>query len=169
MSTARVVADVPLHRARARRHDLLVGATVAGVLAGGAAMAWVAASAALAGLPSWRPLAVVAVTLLGEEAANGGAGPVLGGLLLWTGVSTALALGYAAIVPRDFSFASSALVGVAYSFVVMALMTTTVLPRVNALMRAEMAEIGGAWVIAYAVYGLGLGLVPRLRRRWLAM
>jgi hypothetical protein len=36
---------------------------------------------------------------------------------------------------------------------------------VNPVMEAGMHETGGAWVLAYAVFGVALGLVPALRRR----
>lgn len=169
MSTSvRVAADASFVRGRASRHELLLGGVLGGVLAGAAAMAWVALSAAIAGRPPWRPLALVAASVTGEQALDGGAAVVLGGATLWAATSAALALPYAAVVPRGFPFASAALIGVGYSLTVMAVVTTLVLPRVNPLMRAEMPASGGAWVLAYAIYGVVIGVIPRLRRWWIA-
>ena len=47
----------------------------------------------------------------------------------------------------------------------LAVVTSVVLPRVNPLMRAVMVETGGAWVLAYAVFGVMLGFIPVFRRR----
>jgi hypothetical protein len=47
-------------------------------------------------------------------------------------------------------------------------MTTSVLPSVNPTMRAEMPAMGGAWVLAYGVFGVALGVIPMLRRRMAA-
>jgi hypothetical protein len=84
------------------------------------------------------------------------------------GVAIALALCYAALIPRSFPFVSAAVVGVGYSFVVVAVMTTMVLPSVNPAMRAAMLETDGAWVLAYAAFGLALGSVPWFRQHFSA-
>jgi hypothetical protein len=145
-------------------YDLLRAGSVAGLFAGGVMLVWAGAGAALAGLPPFRPLALSAATFLGEGAE--GPGALLLGALLWAAMSVALTLLFAAFVPRDYPFVSAALLGVGYSFVVLAVMASQVLPRLNPTMRAAMPESGGAWVLAYAAYGVALGVVPMLRRRW---
>jgi hypothetical protein len=156
--------DVPLTARRERtRHEVLRASTLAGLAAGAAMLAFIAACAALAGLPLTRPLALVAALFTGDPA-EAGAGAMLGALLVWVVTSVLLALLLGTIVPRDFTFMSAAMIGVCYAFVVMAVVTSSVLPRWNPAMRDAMPETGGAWVLAYAVYGTVLGLLPRLRR-----
>lgn len=154
----------PVQRARPESYELVRAATAAGLVAGAAMLVSAGAGAALAGLPPSRPLALTAAAVARDGA--GGLGTLLLGALLWAGVSVALALLFATFVPRDFPFASTALLGVGYAFAVLAVTTAAVLPRVNPEMRAAMSESGGAWVLAYAAFGVALGLVPVLRRRW---
>jgi hypothetical protein len=161
-------ADVRDVRAIAQEQPASNGAVRAGVVAGlgaGAAMlVFVAASAARADLSPARPLALTAS--LARDAVSAGPGSLVAGALLWAAVSVALALVYVMVVPRDFPYASAALLGVGYSFIVLAVMASVVLPRVNPVMREAMPEIGGSWVLAYVVYGMVLGFVPALRQRW---
>lgn len=165
---ARVLQGPPRERERAQPHDLLVAGAGMGVVAGAAMMAWMAVVMAIRDTSPSRPLALVGATLLGPDAADGGAGVLLAGGLLWVVVSAALAIPFSAIASRDFPFASAAIVGIGYSFVVMAIVTMVVLPLVNPLMRAEMRAAGGAWVLGYIIFGVGLGFIPGLRRRILA-
>jgi len=160
------VADAAVGaRGRTAVNDLLLAAITAGLLAGAAMMAWVAAGAALAELPPSHPLQVAAAAFTARDPAGAGPGGLVSGALLWVVVSVALALLYAQILPRDFPFAPAALLGAGYSWFVMAVMTSVVLPRVNPLMRAAMAEVGGTWVFGYAVFGILLGFIPVFRRR----
>lgn len=162
-SGARVIQDVATERELVARSDLLVGGVVGGLLAGTAMLAWCVAAGGVA-----RPLELAAAAFFGSDALEGGAAVLVAGGLLWAATSVALALPFAWVVPRDFPFASAAIMGIGYSFFAMAFATSVVLPRVNPLMRAEMPETGGAWVLAYVVFGVGLGLIPRLRRSVLA-
>lgn len=169
MRHAGFLDDVAVPRERARANDALVGGGSAGLLAGALMLAFMVAAAATAGLtPAW-PLKLTAGTLMGPDALEEGAAAALLGLVLWAVVSTALGILFAAITPRDYSFPSAAVVGLGYALLVMPIMVTLVLPRVNPTMRAEMPAAGGAWVLAYAVFGLLLGLVPRFRRRFAAL
>jgi hypothetical protein len=154
----------PASGERRESHEVLRAGIVAGLFAGGVMLVWAGAGAALADLPPFRPLSLSAATFLDEGAE--GPGALLVGALLWAAVSVGLALLFAAFVPRDFPFVSAALLGVGYSFVVLAVVASQALPRLNPEMRAAMPESGGAWVLAYAAYGAALGVVPMLRRRW---
>lgn len=149
-------------------NDLLVASIVVGLLAGAAMLVCAALGAAMAELPASRPLALTAAIFTGSDALNAGPGALIAGGLLWAAVSVGLALLYAPLVPRDFPFVSAAVVGAAYAFFAMAVLTSAVLPRVNPVMRAGMPDFGGAWVLAYAVFGVALGLVPAFRRRLVA-
>jgi hypothetical protein len=169
MRHAGYLDDVAVPRDRARTNDVLAGGGGAGLVAGAAMIAFMMAAAAAAGLgPAW-PLELTAGTLMGADALERGAAAALLGLLIWAVVSAALGVLFAALTPRDYSFASAAVVGLGYALLVMPIMVTLVLPRVNPTMRAEMPATGGAWVLAYAVFGVLLGLVPRFRRRFAAL
>lgn len=162
---AHVLDEVVPRRPHGTRNDLLWSGGAGGLLAGGAMMGWAIAASASAGLPPSRAITLTAATFLGRDALEGGVQTVLAGALLWFVVSVALALVFGAVIPRDFPFGSAAILGVGYSFFVLAFMTSSLLPRVNTLMLDEMQEMGGAWVLAYAVFGVGLAFVPLLRRR----
>ncbi len=163
------VADVAApSRGRTAVNDLVVAAVAVGLLAGAAMLACAALGAVRAELPASRPLALTAAMFIGGDGLDAGPGAIAAGGLLWAIVSVALALPYAFLLPRDFPFVSAAVVGASYAFVAMAVVTSLVLPRVNPAMRAGMTDFGGAWVLAYAVFGIALGLVPALRRRLVA-
>lgn len=148
---------------RARSHDLLEAAVVAGLLAGAAMLAWAALSAWAADAPPARPLALAAATFAGDAS---GLGAVLGGAVVWAAVSVLLALLFGAIIPRDYPFVSAALMGVAYAFVLLGVVTSSALPRWNPDLLAAMVDAGGAWVLAFAAFGVALGVLPSLRRRF---
>lgn len=149
-------------------NDLVLSGIVVGLLAGTAMLACAALGAAMAELPASRPLALTAAMFTDSEASEAGPGALVAGGLLWAAVSVGLALLYAPLVPRDFPFVSAAMVGAAYALFAMAVLTSVVLPRVNPVMRAGVADFGGAWVLACAVFGVALGLVPAIRRRLVA-
>jgi hypothetical protein len=66
---------------------------------------------------------------------------------------------------RDFPFGGAAVLGIAYGFGVMALMTSLIVPAVNPVMAEHLPSLGGAWVLARSLFGATLGLAPWLRRR----
>lgn len=134
-----------------------------GLVAGGAMLAFAAAAAVHADHAPWRPLALAASTF-SDAALDGGPLHLAVGALLWAAVSVGLALLYASFVPRDHPFASAAVIGVGYATAVLGVMASIVLPRVNPAMREAWAAAGGGWVVAFAIYGVALGLVPLVRR-----
>lgn len=155
-------------RRRTAVNDSVLAAIAGGLLAGGAMMVWLAAGAALADLPPSHPLEVAASAFTTRsEGPTGPGGLALAGLS-WALVSVSLALLFAPIIPRDFPFTAAALLGVGYAFLVMAIMTSVALPRLNPLMRPAMAEVGGTWVLGWAVFGIVLGSIPLFRRRIVA-
>lgn len=169
MRHAGFLDDVGVPRDHVRTNDALAGGASAGLLGGAAMLAIVMAAAPGAGLtPAW-PLQLTAGTVMGADALERGASAAILGLVLWAVVAAALGVVFAAITPRDYSLASASIVGVGYALFVMPIMVTLVLPWVNPTMRAEMPAVGGTWVIAYAVFGSLLGLVPRFRRRFAAL
>ncbi len=161
----RVADTADLAGRRPATNDLVVASAVAGLLAGAVMLASAALGGTWSGLPASSPLALTAAIFTESGSTEAGAGALVAAALLWAAVSVGLALLYAPIVPRDFPFVSAAVVGAAYALVAMAVVTSAVLPRVNPTMRAGMTDSGGAWVIAYVVFGLVLGLLPGIRRR----
>ena len=162
---AGVVDHADLAGGRPAVNNLLVSGALAGLLAGTAMLAFAALGAAMSELPASHPLRLTAALFTDSGLAEAGPGALVAAGLLWAAVSVGLALLYAPLVPRDFPFVSAAVVGAAYALVAMAVVTSAVLPRVNPVMRAGMTDSGGAWVLAYAVFGVVLGLVPGLRRK----
>jgi hypothetical protein len=151
-------------RERHKPNDVVSAGVTGGMVAGGAMLAFLTANASRADLPPLRPLALTAALFSGEGSRLGTESLVLAGLL-WAAVSVALALLYAVLVPRDFPLVSAAMVGIGYVFFVLVAMTSWVLPVLNPAMRAGIQRTGGAWVLAYFVFGAALGIIPALRRR----
>jgi hypothetical protein len=135
-----------------------------GIVAGAAMLAFLVANAARADLHPLRPL-VLTAAMFGGEAAEPGTGSLVLAGLLWAVVSVGLALLYAALVPSYFPFASAAMLGIGYVFFVLIAMNSWVLPSLNPHMRAGLQDTGGAWVLAYFVFGVALGVIPAMRRQ----
>jgi hypothetical protein len=152
------------HGERSVGRELAVAAGVAGGLGGAVMAVWVTLSAALEELDPLAPLKWMAATVLGPEALEGGAGSAALGGALHLGVSVAVAWLFAAMVPRDYLFGSVALLGVFYALVVLAVMTSLVLPALNPGLQQHMSSLAGAWVLAHAAFGITLGLTPWARR-----
>ncbi|HET8541063.1 MAG TPA: hypothetical protein VFL83_14410 [Anaeromyxobacter sp.] len=136
----------------------------AGVLGGLAMAAWMAASAALEGAGPLAPLWPLADAFARGPGAERSAATLLLGVALHLAFSAAVGVVLAAAVPRDFGPVPAGVVCAGGALLVMAVMTTVVLPAVNPTMRAEMPAFGGAWVIAHAVYGLTVGAAAQLVR-----
>jgi hypothetical protein len=168
MRQARFVDEAAFTGERVGVSDTVAGGVGAGLIAGAAMIAVAMVSAARADLAPARPLELVGATFVGREGLEAGAPALLYGALLWVVVSVALGLLFAAMIPRDFPPVSAAILGLGYSLLVLAIMSSVVLPWVNPTMRAAMPEMGGAWVIAYVVFGLALGSVAPLRQ-WLTL
>jgi hypothetical protein len=102
---------------------------------------------------------------VGPEALDGAAKLAFGAAVH---LATAAALGvlYSAVVPRDFPTACAVGVGVGLALFALMFMMPVVVPWANPGFRGAMQAIGGAWVIAHAVFGAVLGAAPALRR-WL--
>jgi hypothetical protein len=149
---------------RQEPNDFLYASVIGGIVSGAAMLAFLVANAARADLHPLRPL-VLTAAMFGGEAAEPGPGSLVLAGLLWAVVSVGLALLYAAMVPRYFPIASAAMIGVGYVFFVLMAMNSWVLPSLNPQMREGLQETGGAWVLAYFVFGVALGAIPAIRRR----
>lgn len=141
----------------------------AGVLAGivGAVLkvGFMVVAAVVHGKPPLQPLRPLGATFRGEDAVLGGPGSFLYGLAVLVLVSAAFGLLFAALLPPDYEPAGTAMIGMGYGLFLMAVLTSSVLPEVNPLLRARMPALGGSWVLAAAIWGAALGFVPTLRRR----
>jgi hypothetical protein len=164
-TNARVASGVVHEREAGARQELVVAGIAGGLAAGAAMLVFACACAALADLSATRPLELAAGLFVEGDPSDAGAGALLAGIATWLLVSVLLAFVYTAVAPRDLPFPSAAMVGAAYAWVVMAFATSWALPRWNPAMRDAMPEMGGAWVLAYTVFGVVLGVIPPLRRR----
>jgi hypothetical protein len=132
-------------------------------IAGGLAMAaYMVVSAAYNGHGLLDPLRPLGATFTETEDPSGAA-RFLYGMLLHLSVSALLAVLLLAVLPAGMPAKAGAVVGIGYSWFIMAMMTTLILRAVNPHMRYEMTTLGGSWVIAHALYGIVIGFGPRLR------
>jgi hypothetical protein len=166
MSDARVVAlDGALAPGSAVGQRGALASGISSGLLGGAVMAVsLALAASAAGMPGVHPLKVMGAAFVGPEAFGGGWGPVLYGAALHALMSIGLGLVYAAVVPRDLPPLCAAVVGIGYAMFVAGIMASSVMPTVNPGFRAAAQPIGGAWVMAHALFGAALGLSYTQRR-----
>jgi hypothetical protein len=167
LATQHPAAARPTAALSGERHEtnhFLYAGVIGGIAAGAAMLAFLVANAAREDLHPLRPLALTAAMFAGEAAEPGPGSLVLAGLL-WAVVSVGLALLYTALVPSYFPFASAAMLGVGYVFFVLVAMNSWVLPSLNPQMRDAQHDTGGAWVLAYFVFGVALGFIPAMRRR----
>lgn len=145
---------------------ILVPGFEAGLLGGAGMAAWMIASAVLGEFEPLDPLRPLGDTFAGPDGRGGGAGPLVYGLALHMLVSGALGVLFMAVLPRDFPPGSAAVMCVGFTFLVMSVMSSLLLPAVNPSLRAEMRELGGSWVLAHAAYGACVGFFgQRLRQR----
>lgn len=154
--------DSPSERSTAT--GVIVSGALMGALGGALMAAFLMIDAALEKTDPVLPLELFGATLVGPEALGGGSAAVLPGVLLHLLVSAALGVPFAALVPNDFPTGSASVLGVGYAFVIMALMTSYVIPAANPLLEEHLHSFGGAWVIARAIFGATLGFIPWLRR-----
>jgi hypothetical protein len=146
------------------RHEVFASGALSGI-AGGVAMVGVAGiSAAAQGLAPEYALRIIGESFVAPEALDGAAKAAFGALVH---LATAAALGvlFAGLVARDFPTTCAMGAGVGFALFTLGLMMSLVVPWANPGFRAGMQAIGGAWVIAHAIFGLTLGLAPALRRR----
>jgi hypothetical protein len=149
-----------------RQDRILVPGLAAGVLGGLAMAAWMMASAAYEGLEPLAPLLPFGETFAGSEPRGPGYGNLLLGLAFHFAMSAFVGVLFTAILPRTFPPGSAAVVCVGFTFVVMAFMSSLILPAVNPALREDMPRLGGSWVLAHAAYGATVGVAAqRLRQR----
>ena len=139
---------------------------VSGLLGGAVMAVFVMLAAAATGMDALHPMRAIGATLGGAEALQGGAGGVALGLLLHAATSIAFGLLFVAIFPIDLRPLEAVVIGAGYAMFVLGIMAVAVVPSVNVSFRVQTQPIGGAWVIAHALYGCALALgAARLGRR----
>lgn len=165
MGGAATRTGVELEGAGSAARELVVAGAAVG-LGGGALMAlWLAASAAVVGIPPLSPLRRIGLTFLGPEAVEGDPAVLAFGIFLHLVVSAVLGVVFTWILPTGFPYGGAAVVALGFAWVAMAVATSLVLPAVNPALREQMPALGGSWVAAHAVYGLAVGAGPWLRAR----
>lgn len=142
---------------------------LAGGLAGGLAMvAWMMVSALVDGGDPLAPLWPLGDPFAAAPGAATAAHLLLG-LALHLAFWAAVGVLFAALVPHEFPPGSGGAICSGAALLLMAALTTIVLPRVNPSLRAAMPAHGGAWVIAHAVCGFTIGVGAQATRRRVAL
>ena len=152
----------------------VIEAGALGGLIGGVAMALFATIYdAIVGSGFWTPVRAIAATVLGaQDAMTMGASAILLGLVIHLAVAILFGIVFAAITPRDVPPPAAIAFGMFAGLAILVLMSLVVLPIVNPAARARL--MWGSWprslpvLVAFVIhllYGLGLALVPALRRQ----
>jgi hypothetical protein len=147
-----------------KHHEALAAGILSGIAAGLAMMAVAMIASAGQHVSPLLPLQAIGESFVGPEALEGVPEAAFG-LLVHLLVSVILGILFAAIVPRDFGTTCAMGLGVGLTLFAMGFMMSTFVPWVNPGFRGHLQVIGGSWVLAHAVFGVTVGLVPTLRRR----
>jgi hypothetical protein len=143
--------------------EILRSGALGGILGGIAMAGWMVIAATLEGMDPLEALEPMGSALGGPEAGDGGGQRLALGLLLHLLVAGAWGVVLAAMLGHEFPAGMAAGLGVGFAFFALGVMMSVV---VTDEMRAGMRPLGGAWVIAHAVYGLVAGWsAQRLRQR----
>jgi hypothetical protein len=125
---------------------------------------WMAAAAALEGQDPLAPLRPMG-DAFSESPGRGAPARLAFGLALHLAFAAAVGVLFTALLPADLEGKNAAVMSVGFTFLVMAIMTSWVLPAVNPSLRAEMPELGGSWVLAHVAYGVVVGYAAQALRQ----
>ena len=103
---------------------------------------------------------LIGAAFRGPEALLSGPLTIVWGVVLHVLVSAAFGMLFATLVRRDTSPGISTLAGVAYALGLFVLMTFVVANRVSMMI--------GTMLVMHVLFGIGVGLAPRLRRAFAA-
>ena len=159
MAQATLTRQAPSTGEDSSAREVLVAGALAGALGGAVMLVALIIDAVLHGSSPWARL-----QLLGAPFPGSGV-DVPAGVVVHLLVSAALGVPFAAFVPRDFPTGAAMVMGIGYAFAVLALMTSCVYPAANPVLDEHLPSMGGAWVIARALFGAVTGLAPWFRRR----
>lgn len=136
----------------------------AGVVAGTVMLLIAMAVAAVNDLGVLSPLQLIAATFLGPTVAEGGALPVIIGLVVHYAVSIVFGALFVVAMQRQKGALAIMAIGGIYGLLVFLFMLLSILPWVNPLM-AQMVDRGW-FLVQHLAYGVTLGAVtaPALRR-----
>ncbi len=167
----RYVATRPLRPVPLTREVVEAGA-VGGLIGGVMMAAFAMLYDAAIGLGFFGPLRAIAATLLGRDAVTTGGGAILLGLAVHVGVSIVLGVFFAALTPRQVPPAAAIAFGMFAGLAILVIMSLVVLPVMDPVARARLMwgaprslPVSVAFII-HLLYGVGLAMVPTLRRRF---
>ena len=139
---------------------------VAGIIGGMLMAALTMMATAASGMGLLAPLKLIAATFFGKEATAGGAGVLLVGLMLHMMNAAVLGVIFAALIRRIEGGGAAVVAGLAFGIAVWLATTFIALPVADPIMRAAVATIPGVWFVAHMFFGVGVGSVPALRRKF---
>lgn len=162
---ASAMAAGPRFADRPRRGEILLAGGAAGVAGGIVMILWMILAAVVDDRGPLSALEPIGLTFLGDSAVEGTPLVTVWGIFLHLAVAAAFGVLFTAMLGPGFPFGSAFIIGVGYAWVILSVAASLVLPVVNPTLRDHMPALGGAWVIASALYGAALGLGPPLRLR----
>lgn len=146
------------------------GLVWAGVLSGllaGAVLATVCmVQSARDGLGVLFPVQLMAGVFYGVDVILGGAGPFWAGLALNSALSAGLGVLFSLALRPDARTGDAVWGGLLFGFGVWTVQTYLLLPWLNPTFAERLAFVPGTWLFAHLCFGASLGVVARLRRRF---
>lgn len=157
------MAAGPRFAERPRRGEILLAGGAAGFAGGIVMILWMIFAALMDDRGPLSALEPIGLTFLGDWAVEGTALVTVWGIFLHLAVAAAFGAIFTAMLGPEFPYGSAFIIGVGYAWVILAVAASLVLPVVNPTLRDHMPALGGAWVIAAALYGVVVGAGPPLR------
>lgn len=150
--------------ARVTRGELIESGVLSGLI-GGVLMALVAmVRSAAAGGDFFGPVYLIAATILGGDALQGGFGVLLVGLLVHLTIAAALGVLFTVVVPARTTAGDALLAGLLFGAVVFLGMTYIFMPLVNPVMDAAMRTQLTWFFVYHLVFGAGVAFAPAIAR-----
>ncbi len=154
----------PQRRGSLRAKEIVAAGALGGILGGTAMMFFLMLDLGGLGLGFVSPYAAIAAVFLGPVALVGGPGALVLGGAIHVVVCVVLGVLFAALVPRETGGGPALAYGLAAGALTLVVMSFAVLPWANPTLDSRVRFFEVSWLFAHVLFGVGLALVPALRR-----
>lgn len=144
--------------------EVIKAGIVSGVIGGLAMAAYAMVAGVVLGQGAFAVPQLIGAVFRGPEALLQPPSATLIGIGVHVLTAAAFGVLFATLVRRDTPAPVAMLAGVAYALGVFVLMVFVVVPIVNPVMANRVSMMVGTVLMMHVIYGLGLGLAPRLRK-----
>jgi hypothetical protein len=148
--------------------EIFKAGVVAGLIGGVLMVVWAMFATLAQGLGPFAIPQLIGAAFRGPEALIQGPLTIVWGAVLHLVVSASFGVLFATLVRRDTPGGIATLAGIAYGLGLFVLMSFVVVPVVDPVMSNRVSMMIGTVLVMHVLYGVGVGLTPRLRREFAA-